>query len=300
MEYTTVICASASDPAPLQFIAPYTGVTMAEYFRDSGKHALIIYDDLSKQAVAYRQLSLLLRRPPGREAYPGDVFYLHSRLLERAAKLSDALGAGSLTALPIIETQAGDVSAYIPTNVISITDGQIFLEGDLFYSGVRPAVNVGISVSRVGGNAQTSAMKKIAGRLRLELASYREKAAFAQFGSDLDKATLAQLNRGERMVELLKQGQFAPMSMEEQVVVIYAGTNGFVDDYPVSVLHRYEKELLSFLKSRKNDILEELKSTGELKDVKDAAGKKGPGDLEKRLRDALTEFAKQFSVEEKK
>jgi F-type H+-transporting ATPase subunit alpha len=205
-----------------------------------------------------------------------------------------------LTALPIIETQAGDVSAYIPTNVISITDGQIFLEGDLFYSGVRPAVNVGISVSRVGGNAQTSAMKKIAGRLRLELASYREKAAFAQFGSDLDKATLAQLNRGERMVELLKQGQFAPMSMEEQVVVIYAGTNGFVDDYPVSVLTRYERELLSFLKSRKNDILEELKSSGELKDVKDAAGKKGPGDLEKRLRDALTEFAKQFSVEEKK
>jgi F-type H+-transporting ATPase subunit alpha len=300
MEYTTVVLAGASEPAPLQFIAPYTGVTMAEYFRDSGRHALIIYDDLSKQAVAYRQLSLLLRRPPGREAYPGDVFYIHSRLLERAAKMSDKEGGGSLTALPIIETQAGDVSAYIPTNVISITDGQIFLEGDLFYSGVRPAVNVGISVSRVGGNAQTSAMKKIAGRLRLELASYREKAAFAQFGSDLDKATLQQLNRGERMVELLKQGQFAPMAMEDQVVVIYAGTNGFVDDYPVSVLHRYEQELLSFLKSRKTDVLEELKSTGELKDVKDASGKKGPGDLEKRLRDALTEFAKQFSVEEKK
>src|SRR5580704_7298455 len=289
MEYTTVVVAGASEPAPLQFIAPYTGVTMAEYFRDSGRHALIVYDDLSKQAVAYRQLSLLLRRPPGREAYPGDVFYIHSRLLERAAKLSDKQGAGSLTALPIIETQAGDVSAYIPTNVISITDGQIFLEADLFYSGVRPAVNVGISVSRVGGNAQTKAMKKIAGRLRLELASYREKAAFAQFGSDLDKATLAQLSRGERMVELLKQGQYQPMPMEEQVIVIYAGTNGFVDDYPVAVLGRYEPELLSFIKSRKADILTELKSTGKLE-----------GDLEKRLRDALTEFAKQFSVDEKK
>jgi F-type H+-transporting ATPase subunit alpha len=301
MEYTTVVLAGASEPAPLQFIAPYTGVTMAEYFRDSGRHALIIYDDLSKQAVAYRQLSLLLRRPPGREAYPGDVFYLHSRLLERAAKMSDKQGGGSLTALPIIETQAGDVSAYIPTNVISITDGQIFLEADLFYSGIRPAVNVGISVSRVGGNAQTSAMKKIAGRLRLELASYREKAAFAQFGSDLDKATLAQLNRGERMVELLKQGQFQPMQMEEQVVVIYAGTNGFVDDYPVAVLGRYEKELMSFLKSRKKDVLDELRASGKLEDVKDpATGKKTPGDLEKRLRDALTEFAKQFSVEEKK
>src|SRR5262252_1365512 len=250
MAYTTIIAATASESAPLQFLAPYTGVTMAEYYRDSGRHALIIYDDLSKQAVAYRQLSLLLRRPPGREAYPGDVFYLHSRLLERAAKMSDEKGKGSLTALPIIETQAGDVSAYIPTNVISITDGQIFLEADLFYSGIRPAVNVGISVSRVGGNAQTQAMKKVAGPLRLELASYREKAAFAQFGSDLDKATLQQLNRGERMVELLKQGQFEPMSMEEQVVVIYAGTNGFVDDYPVAVLQRYERELLSFLKSR--------------------------------------------------
>jgi F-type H+-transporting ATPase subunit alpha len=288
MEYTTVVVAGASEPAPMQFIAPYTGVTMAEYFRDSGRHALIVYDDLSKQAVAYRQLSLLLRRPPGREAYPGDVFYIHSRLLERAAKLSDKLGAGSLTALPIIETQAGDVSAYIPTNVISITDGQIFLEADLFYSGVRPAVNVGISVSRVGGNAQTKAMKKIAGRLRLELASYREKAAFAQFGSDLDKSTLAQLARGERMVELLKQGQYQPMSMEEQVIVIYAGTNGFVDDYPVAVLQRYETELMSFIKSRKADILATLKSTGKLE-----------GDSEKQLRDALTEFAKQFSVEDK-
>src|SRR5688572_24904256 len=289
MEYTTVIVAGASEPAPLQFIAPYTGVTMAEYFRDSGRHALIVYDDLSKQAVAYRQLSLLLRRPPGREAYPGDVFYIHSRLLERAAKLSDKEGGGSLTALPIIETQAGDVSAYIPTNVISITDGQIFLEADLFYSGVRPAVNVGISVSRVGGSAQTKAMKKIAGRLRLELASYREKAAFAQFGSDLDKATLAQLNRGKRMVELLKQGQFQPMPIEEQVVVIYAGTNGFVDNYPVAVITRYEKELLSFMKARKQSLLDELKSTGKLE-----------GDSEKQLRDALTEFAKQFSVEEKK
>ncbi|HEY5920759.1 MAG TPA: F0F1 ATP synthase subunit alpha [Kofleriaceae bacterium] len=289
MEYTTVVVAGASEPAPLQFIAPYTGVTMAEYFRDSGRHALIIYDDLSKQAVAYRQLSLLLRRPPGREAYPGDVFYIHSRLLERAAKMSDAKGAGSLTALPIIETQAGDVSAYIPTNVISITDGQIFLEADLFYSGVRPAVNVGISVSRVGGAAQTKAMKKIAGRLRLELASYREKAAFAQFGGDLDKATLQQLARGERMVELLKQGQFQPMPMEEQVIIIYAGTNGFVDDYPVAVLGRYEKELMSFMKARKADLIAELKTNGKLE-----------GDVEKQLRDALTEFAKQFSTEDKK
>jgi F-type H+-transporting ATPase subunit alpha len=289
MEYTTVVLAGASEPAPLQFIAPYTGVTMAEYFRDSGRHALIVYDDLSKQAVAYRQLSLLLRRPPGREAYPGDVFYIHSRLLERAAKMSDKEGGGSLTALPIIETQAGDVSAYIPTNVISITDGQIFLEADLFYSGVRPAVNVGISVSRVGGAAQTPAMKQIAGRLRLELASYREKAAFAQFGSDLDKATLAQLNRGERMVELLKQGQFEPMTIEEQVCVIYAGTNGFVDDYEIKVLARYEKEMLSFMKSRKGEIMTQLKAAAKLK-----------GDLETQLKAALTEFAKQFSVEDKK
>jgi F-type H+-transporting ATPase subunit alpha len=289
MEYTTVIVAGASEPAPLQFIAPYTGCTMAEYYRDSGRHALIVYDDLSKQAVAYRQMSLLLRRPPGREAYPGDVFYLHSRLLERAAKLSDKEGAGSLTALPIIETQAGDVSAYIPTNVISITDGQIYLEADLFYSGIRPAVNVGLSVSRVGGAAQTKAMKKVAGRLRLELASYREKAAFAQFGSDLDKATQMQLARGERMTEMLKQGQYSPLSMEEQVVVLYAGTNGFVDDYPVSALGRYEKEMMSFLKSRKKEILETIRTTGKLE-----------GDLEKQLRDALTEFAKTFSVDEKK
>src|SRR5580765_5282356 len=289
MEYTIVVVASASDPAPMQYIAPYCGCAMAEYFMyNEGKPTLCVYDDLSKQAAAYRQLSLVLRRPPGREAFPGDVFYLHSRLLERAAKLSEDPSVvdsnilkpgGSLTALPIIETQAGDVSAYIPTNVISITDGQIFLEADLFYSGVRPAVNVGISVSRVGGAAQTKAMKKIAGRLRLELASYREKAAFAQFGGDLDKATLQQLSRGERMVELLKQGQFVPMPMEQQVVVIYAGTNGFVDDYPVAVLGRYEQELLSFVKSRKKDVLDELKSGGKLE-----------GDLEKRLRDALTEF----------
>jgi F-type H+-transporting ATPase subunit alpha len=286
MEYTTVVVAGASEPAPLQFIAPYTGVTMAEYFRDSGRHALIVYDDLSKQAVAYRQMSLLLRRPPGREAYPGDVFYLHSRLLERAAKLSDKEGAGSLTALPIIETQAGDVSAYIPTNVISITDGQIFLEADLFYSGIRPAVNVGISVSRVGGAAQTKAMKQVAGRLRLELAAYREKAAFAQFGSDLDKATLAQLQRGERMTELLKQAQYSPLSMEEQVIVIYAGTNGFVDELPMGALARYETELLSYIKSRKADLIESIRTTGKLDT--DAA------------KAALTEFGKQFSVEAKK
>jgi F-type H+-transporting ATPase subunit alpha len=289
MEFTTVIVAGASEPAPLQFIAPYVGVTMAEYFRDSGRHALIVYDDLSKQAVAYRQLSLLLRRPPGREAYPGDVFYLHSRLLERAAKMSDKAGGGSLTALPIIETQAGDVSAYIPTNVISITDGQIFLEADLFYSGIRPAVNVGISVSRVGGAAQTKAMKQVAGRLRLELAAYREKAAFAQFGSDLDKATLMQLARGERMTELLKQAQYSPLSMEEQVVVIFAGTNGFVDDYPVAALGRYEKELLAFVRARHKDLLEAIRTSGKL----DAG-------TEKSLRDALTELAKQFSAEDKK
>ena len=282
MEYTTVITAGASEPAPLQFIAPYTGVTMAEYYRDNGKHALIVYDDLSKQAVAYRQLSLLLRRPPGREAYPGDVFYLHSRLLERACKLNDELGGGSLTALPIIETQGGDVSAYIPTNVISITDGQIYLEGDLFYSGIRPAVNVGLSVSRVGGAAQTKAMKKVAGKLRLELASYREMAAFAQFGSDLDKATQAQLARGERMTELLKQAQYSPLPMEEQVVVLFAGTNGFIDDYPVSALGRYEIELLAFMRSRKQDVLDGLRLSG-----LDVEG----------IQSALTEFAKTFSVE---
>src|SRR5467141_4497308 len=240
MAFTTVVVASASEPAPLQYIAPYTGVTMGEYFRDSKRHALCIYDDLSKHATAYRQLSLLLRRPPGREAYPGDVFYLHSRLLERAAKMSDARGGGSLTALPFIETQAGDVSAYIPTNVISITDGQIFLEGDLFYAGVRPAVNVGISVSRVGGNAQIKAMKQVAGTLRLDMAQYRELAAFAQFGSDLDASTQRMLARGQRMVELLKQGQYQPLPVEKQVVIIFAGTQGLLDDVPVDVVREFE------------------------------------------------------------
>src|SRR5512147_2516934 len=244
MEYTTVIAANASDPAPMQYLAPYTGVTMAEFFRDSGRHALIVYDDLSKQAVAYRQLSLLLRRPPGREAYPGDVFYLHSRLLERAAKLSDKEGGGSLTALPIIETQAGDVSAYIPTNVISITDGQIFLESNLFFQGVRPAINVGISVSRVGGSAQIKAMKKVAGRLRLDLAQFRELEAFAAFGSDLDKASKDQLERGARLVELLKQPQYSPMPIERQVVSLWAGTTGNLDEVPVEDVRRFEAEFL--------------------------------------------------------
>jgi len=288
MEYTTVIAACASDPAPLQFIAPYTGVTMAEHYRDNGGHALIIYDDLSKQAVAYRQMSLLLRRPPGREAYPGDVFYLHSRLLERAAKMSDDRGAGSLTALPIIETQAGDVSAYIPTNVISITDGQIFLESDLFYSGIRPAVNVGISVSRVGGSAQTKAMKSVAGKLRLTLAAYREMAAFAQFGSDLDKATQMQLARGQRMTELLKQDQYSPQSMEEQVVLLFAGINGFIDDYPVEAIRRYEAEVLEYMRTRKKDVLDSIRTTGKLDDS-----------LTTKLREALTDFAKTFAVEDK-
>src|SRR5947199_2325673 len=247
MKYTTVVAAGASESAPLQYIAPYTGCAIGEEFRDAGKHALVIYDDLSKHAQAYRQLSLLLRRPPGREAYPGDIFYLHSRLLERAAKLSDKLGAGSLTALPIIETQAGDVSAYIPTNVISITDGQIFLESDLFFSGVRPAINVGISVSRVGGKAQTKAMKKIAGRLRLDLAQFRELAAFAQFGSDLDKTTQEQLTRGERMVELLKQGQSEPLPVDRQVAIIYSGTQGFLDDLPTTDVRDFETGLYAFL-----------------------------------------------------
>ena len=246
MEHTIIVSATASEPAPLQYIAPYTGCTMGEYFRDNGKHALIVYDDLSKQATAYRQLSLLLRRPPGREAFPGDVFYLHSRLLERSAKLSDELGAGSLTALPIIETQAGDVSGYIPTNVISITDGQIYLEPELFYAGVRPAVNVGLSVSRVGGAAQTKAMKQVAGTLRLDLAQFRELAAFAQFGSDLDKSTLAQIERGKRMVELLKQDQYVPMSMVEQVLVLFAATQGFLDDIPVESVKKFEEEVLRF------------------------------------------------------
>src|SRR5215813_13519481 len=264
MEYTTVVIAGASEPAPLQFIAPYTGVTMAEHFRDSGRHALIIYDDLSKQAVAYRQLSLLLRRPPGREAYPGDVFYLHSRLLERAAKMSDEKGAGSLTALPIIETQAGDVSAYIPTNVISITDGQIFLEADLFYKGIRPAVNVGLSVSRVGGAAQVAAMKKIAGTIKLELAQYREMAAFAQFASDLDPATQRLLARGARLTELLKQPQFSPLSVEEQVAVIFAGVRGYLDRVPVNDVTRFETAYRAELKSKGGDILDAIRKDREL------------------------------------
>jgi len=260
MDYTVVVAATASSPAPLQFLAPYTGCTIGEFFRDTGRHALIVYDDLSKHAVAYRQLSLLLRRPPGREAYPGDVFYLHSRLLERAAKLSDALGGGSLTALPIIETQASDVSAYVPTNVISITDGQIFLETDLFYSGVRPAINVGLSVSRVGGSAQVKAMKSVAGTLRLELAQYRELAAFAQFGSDLDPATQKQLNRGQRLVEILKQGQYKPLSVEKQVLIVYAATNGYVDSYPVASLKKYEEELYTFFDTRHAEIVNEIKA----------------------------------------
>ena len=264
MDYTTVVVASASDPAPMQFIAPYSGCTIGEYFRDSGRHALCVYDDLSKQATAYRQLSLLLRRPPGREAYPGDVFYLHSRLLERAAKMSAKEGGGSLTALPIIETQAGDVSAYIPTNVISITDGQIFLETDLFYSGVRPAVNVGISVSRVGGNAQVKAMRKVAGPLRLELAQFREMAAFAQFGSDLDASSKRQLDRGERLVEVMKQGQYAPLPVEKQIMIIYAATSGRLDALPVSALQRYEHELYTFLDARHADLLAELREKREL------------------------------------
>jgi F-type H+-transporting ATPase subunit alpha len=266
MEYTTVVAAAAAELAPLQFLAPYTGCTMGEFFRDNGKHALIIYDDLSKQAVAYRQMSLLLRRPPGREAYPGDVFYLHSRLLERVAKMNDDNGGGSLTALPIIETQAGDVSAYIPTNVISIIDGQIFLESDLFNSGVRPAINVGISVSRVGGSAQTKAMKKIAGTLRLDLAQYREMQAFAQFASDLDKATQLQLARGERLTALLKQGQYQPMPVENQILVIYTGSKGHVDHLSVDTLGRYEKELIEFFTSKCGDVLKAIREVGKLTD----------------------------------
>jgi F-type H+-transporting ATPase subunit alpha len=258
MEYSLVVAATASDAAPMQYLAPFSGVAMGEYFRDNGKHALIVYDDLSKHAVAYRQLSLLLRRPPGREAYPGDVFYLHSRLLERAAKLSDALGGGSLTALPIIETQAGDVSAYIPTNVISITDGQIYLGSDLFYSGIRPAINVGLSVSRVGGAAQIKTMKQVAGTLRLDLAQYREMAAFAQFGSELDKTTQAQLNRGVRMVELLKQGQYKPMAVADQVLSIFAGVSGFLDDVPVNKVSQFEEDLLYYVAQHHPEMKKEL------------------------------------------
>jgi F-type H+-transporting ATPase subunit alpha len=283
MAYTTVVNAGASESAPLQFIAPYTGCTIGEEFRDSGRHALVIYDDLSKHAAAYRQLSLLLRRPPGREAYPGDIFYLHSRLLERAAKLNDKLGAGSLTALPIIETQAGDVSAYIPTNVISITDGQIFLESDLFFAGIRPAINVGISVSRVGGKAQTKAMKKVAGRLRLDLAQYRELAAFAQFGSDLDKATQAQLTRGERMVELLKQGQYQPLPVERQVAIIYVGTQGYLDDLPVADVLRFEVGLYEYLDKEYGDLMHDLRAKFELTDA-----------LEAKLKAAIVAFKDEF------
>jgi F-type H+-transporting ATPase subunit alpha len=266
MEYTTIISATASEPASLQYIAAYSGCTMAEYHRDNGRHALIIYDDLSKQAVSYRQMSLLLRRPPGREAFPGDVFYLHSRLLERAAKLSDELGAGSLTALPIIETQAGDVSAYIPTNVISITDGQVYLEPNLFNAGIRPAINVGLSVSRVGGAAQVKAMKQVAGTLRLDLAQYRELAAFAQFGSDLDKATQLKLNRGMRMVELLKQPQYKPMAVEEQVVSLFAGTRGYMDDVPVENVRKFEEGLQEFFHNVKSGILDEIRDKKVLDD----------------------------------
>jgi F-type H+-transporting ATPase subunit alpha len=284
MDYTIVVAATASEPAPLQFLAPYTGCAMGEYFRDNGMHAVIVYDDLSKQAVAYRQMSLLLRRPPGREAYPGDVFYLHSRLLERAAKMNDANGNGSLTALPIIETQAGDVSAYIPTNVISITDGQIFLETDLFYQGIRPAINVGLSVSRVGSAAQTKAMKKVAGSIKLELAQYREMAAFAQFGSDLDASTQKLLARGARLTELLKQAQFAPMPIEEQVASIFSGTAGFIDSVATKDVTRYEAAMLSFLRAEHKGILKTIRDTKALDD-----------DTAAKLKDALTAFGKQFA-----
>ncbi|NQX94894.1 MAG: F0F1 ATP synthase subunit alpha [Erythrobacter sp.] len=284
MEYSIVIAATASEPAPLQYLAPYTGCAMGEFFRDNGMHAVIVYDDLSKQAVAYRQMSLLLRRPPGREAYPGDVFYLHSRLLERAAKMNADNGHGSLTALPIIETQAGDVSAYIPTNVISITDGQIFLETDLFYQGIRPAINVGLSVSRVGGSAQTKAMKKVSGSMKLDLAQYREMAAFAQFGSDLDAATQKLLNRGARLTELLKQKQFSPMPFEEQTVSIFAGTNGYIDAIDVARVGEYEAQMLDFFRANHADILGDIRES-----------KKFEGEIKDRTVAALETFAKQFA-----
>jgi len=283
MEYTTVVAACASDPATLQYIAPYAGSAIGEFFRDTGRHALIVYDDLSKQAQAYRQVSLLLRRPPGREAYPGDIFYNHSRLLERAAKLSDEKGGGSLTALPIVETLAGDVSAYIPTNVISITDGQVYLEPGLFFAGVRPAINVGLSVSRVGGAAQTKAMKKVAGTLRLEMAQYRELEAFAQFGSDLDEATQKQLARGQRLVEILKQPQYQPMPVEKQVAILFAGTNGYLDEWPVEAISEYEKQMLEFLETKYPEILREIKETGDISD-----------ELDQKLRKALDEFRNVF------
>jgi F-type H+-transporting ATPase subunit alpha len=285
MDYTIIVSATASDAAPLQYLAPYTGATMGEYFRDNGKHALVIYDDLSKQAVAYRQMSLLLRRPPGREAYPGDVFYLHSRLLERAAKMSDEMGAGSLTALPVIETQAGDVSAYIPTNVISITDGQIFLETELFYKGIRPAINVGLSVSRVGSAAQTKAMKQVAGRMKLELAQYREVAAFAQFGSDLDAATQQLLNRGVRLTELLKQGQYAPMSFEDQVVVLFTGVRGYLDAIEPNQVVDFESKFLPFMKSSHKDILDSIIANGVLTD-----------EVEKKLSQICADFVADYKA----
>ncbi len=284
LDYSIVVAATASDPAPMQFLAPFAGCTMGEYFRDNGMHAVIIYDDLSKQAVAYRQMSLLLRRPPGREAYPGDVFYLHSRLLERAAKMNEANGSGSLTALPVIETQANDVSAYIPTNVISITDGQIFLETDLFYQGIRPAVNVGLSVSRVGSSAQTKAMKKVAGRIKGELAQYREMAAFAQFGSDLDATTQRLLNRGSRLTELLKQPQFSPLKMEEQVCVIYAGVNGYLDPIPVDRVRAFEDGLLTLLRSKHADILDGIRDSRDLDDA-----------LAAKLKAVVDDYAKTFA-----
>jgi F-type H+-transporting ATPase subunit alpha len=283
--YTTIVAATASDPAPMQFLAPYSATAMAEHFRDNGRHALIIYDDLSKQAVAYRQMSLLLRRPPGREAYPGDVFYLHSRLLERSAKLGDEFGNGSLTALPIIETQGGDVSAFIPTNVISITDGQIFLETELFYQGIRPAVNTGLSVSRVGSSAQTDAMKSVAGPVKLELAQYREMAAFAQFGSDLDAATQRLLNRGARLTELMKQPQYAPLTNAEIVVVIFAGTKGYLDKLAVRDVGRYERDLLAFLHKKHQALLDDITNND----------RKVKGELEDKIRAALDEFAKDFA-----
>lgn len=283
MDYTIVVAATASEPAPLLYLAPYAGTAMGEEFMHEGKHVLVIYDDLSKHAAAYRELSLLLRRPPGREAYPGDVFYLHSRLLERAAKLSDELGGGSITALPIIETQAGDVSAYIPTNVISITDGQIFLEGDLFYSGIRPAINVGLSVSRVGGSAQIKAMKQVAGTLRLELAQYKELAAFAQFGSDLDKSTQAKLSRGERLTEILKQGQYRPKPVLEQVFIIFAGVKGYLDDIEVKQIATFEAEFIKFMEQNKAEIGETILAEGKISD-----------ETEVKLREALEEFKKNF------
>ncbi len=285
MEYTTVVAACASDPAPMQYIAPFAGTSMGEYFRDNGQHALIVYDDLSKQAVAYRELSLLLRRPPGREAYPGDIFFNHSRLLERSSKVSDELGAGSLTALPIIETQAGDVSAFIPTNVISITDGQVYLEPNLFFSGVRPAINVGLSVSRVGGAAQVKAMKQVAGTLRLDLAQYRELAAFAAFGSDLDVATQAQLTRGERLVEILKQPQYAPLPMEKMVTILYAGANGYLDPLPVETMRDYEDEMFSYIEANDASIFADLKEQEEFTDA-----------IKEKLNKALDAFGETFKA----